>query len=523
MKRLIALTLATAVATGTGALLAAPAHAAQIGTLSVSPTSGDQDTTPVFDTSGACPANATNIRVAITGSGIANDGNNNMVGNSGLAAYNSNGRGGKTITATVTFKDVFQSYGVVSPSGTYTLTAICRTASDGTSLGDFVGSVKFTPTGTFAGTYTAAVPTTTVLTLSDPGPIAYGSSETLTATVSPAVAGAIQFKDNGANLGAPVTLASGTASKTVSTLAAGSHTLVAEFVPAGGASDPNQPSSDSKSLTVTQAGTTLALSASPAGTQQQYQTVDLTATLSQAIAGTVQFVVDGVNTGAPRPVSGTTATYSTNSMAVGTRTISAVFTPSDTTNYSPATAPEMTYTITSPGVVVSSYEDISATVVPGALTISVDANQVDLGTAVINADGDLFVATGQLSPVTITDTRAGDSGWSASGQVAEFTGANDASHRVNEYNLGWAPAAIDVATHQQGFLVVGDAVLPAALSPGATPADGTLGLGSSRDFASAPAGHGTGTAKLGAGLTLNVPTDTLPDTYTGRLTFTLTG
>lgn len=519
--RLLCLGVATAVAAGAATLLAPAANAAQIGTLSISPSSGDQDTPVTFNTSGPCPGSATNIQVKITGSGISNDGNNNMVGNTSLSAFSGNAQGGKTIPATQTFKDLFQAYGVVSPSGTYTLTAVCRTAADGTSLGDFVGSVSFTPTGTFAGTYVAAVPSATSLSLSNPGPITYGTSETLTATVSPTPSGgSIQFKDNGTNLGSPVALSSGSASKVVSNLATGSHTLSADFVPAGGSGD--QPSSDSKSLTVNKAGATLTLSANPAGTQQQYQNVDFTATLSQAIAGTVQFKVDGANTGTPRTVSGTTATYSTNSLAVGTRVISAVFTPTDTANYNPATAADMDYTITSPGVVVTSYEDISATVVPGALTISVDSNQVNLGVATINASGDLFVATGQLSPVTITDTRAGDAGWSASGQVAEFVGQNDAAHKVNQYNLGWAPSTIAIAAHQTG-LTVGGAVTAAGLEPGIVPSDVSLGLGSSRLFAAAAAGHGTGTAKLGAGLTLNIPTDALPDTYTGRLTFTLTG
>lgn len=522
LKRTLGLGLASVVMTGTAVLVGAgAASAAQIGTLSVSPSTGDESTSPVFNTSAACPAGATNIMVRITGSGITADGNNNMVGNSGLSAYSTNGTGGKTVPATVTFKDIFQQYGVVSPSGTYTLTAVCRTASDATSLGDFVGSVNFTTTGTFTGTYAAAVPTGTTLSLSNAGPVAYGTPETLTATVSPAPSsGSVQFKDNGTNLGTPVALSGGSAAKTVGNLAAGSHTLSAVYVPAAGSSD--TASSDTKSLTVTKAGATLALSASPAGTQQQFQNVDITATLSQAIPGTVQFKVDGVNTGSPKTVSGTTATLSTNSLAVGTRTISAVFTPSDAANYDPATAPDMTYTITSPDVAVTAYEDISATVVPGSLTISVDSNQVNLGVATINATGDLFVASGALSPVTITDTRAGDAGWSASGQVADFTGTNDATHKVNAYNLGWTPSAVTVAAHQTG-LAVGAAVLPAALEPGQDPSDPALGLGSARDFAAAAAGHGTGTAKVGAALTLDIPTDTLPDTYTGRLTFTLTG
>lgn len=79
---------------------------------------------------------------------------------------------------------------------------------------------------------TAPVPTATTTTLEVTGRLAEGSEQVLTATVDPAEAtGTVRFLEGDTELGtAPV--ASGSASLTVS-LAAGSHTLTAEYVPDG--------------------------------------------------------------------------------------------------------------------------------------------------------------------------------------------------------------------------------------------------------------------------------------------------
>ena len=67
------------------------------------------------------------------------------------------------------------------------------------------------------------------------GPVAYGTSVDLSATVAPSTAvGTVQFKDGTTNLGTPVAVSGGTALKTVSTLTSGSHSLTATFVPEPG-------------------------------------------------------------------------------------------------------------------------------------------------------------------------------------------------------------------------------------------------------------------------------------------------
>ena len=74
--------------------------------------------------------------------------------------------------------------------------------------------------------------TSTALT-SSVNPSDFGQSVTFTATVTSGAGtptGTVQFKDNGANLGAAVTLnASGVAQVSTSTLTAGTHTITADY------------------------------------------------------------------------------------------------------------------------------------------------------------------------------------------------------------------------------------------------------------------------------------------------------
>lgn len=59
-----------------------------------------------------------------------------------------------------------------------------------------------------------------------------GGTVDLTATLAPsAAAGTVQFKDGGTNVGSPVAVSSGTATLSTTSLAAGSHSLTAQFIP----------------------------------------------------------------------------------------------------------------------------------------------------------------------------------------------------------------------------------------------------------------------------------------------------
>lgn len=149
-------------------------------------------------------------------------------------------------------------------------------------------------------------------------------------------------------------------------------------------------------------------------------------------------------------------------------------------------------------------ESISTELPPGSLVISVDGNpQVVLPSPVLDPSGALLRTSGSLSPLTVTDDRAGNPGWSVSAQVGDFSDGQ--GHGIAGLNLGWTPSVVDATTAQT--VTVGAPVGPGEAG----------GLSVARTWAS---GIGLGTTHLGAGVELDVPTSTLAGTYTATLTVT---
>lgn len=142
----------------------------------------------------------------------------------------------------------------------------------------------------------------------------------------------------------------------------------------------------------------------------------------------------------------------------------------------------------------------------GQLTMTIgDDAQVTLPAPQL--DGDRLSSEGDLDPVTVSDTRAGAPGWDTTAQVSEFS-ASETSSFEGKY-LGWTP---EVVSSTATGVVPG-----AAVAPGFS--EGT-GLSEARQLAGAPAGSGTGSSELGAGLSLEIPADTAAGTYTATLTLT---
>ncbi|MFK0158128.1 Ig-like domain repeat protein [Streptomyces sp. NPDC090499] len=516
LSRVTAGGLAALVALLTVGLVAPSASAAEIGTATVTPATGTDTSSMNVTTSGACPANATNVIVSVTGSGFPAAGQN-VVGNSPISSYGTDSNGGLIIPLTQTMRDYANTAGFTTLTGKYTFLVTCRTAFNGTSLGDFPASVWFTSNTTYQNTDPSVkTPTTTSLAVSPASPVTAGTNVTLTATVAPAAAaGTVQFRDNGTALGAPVTVNNGTAVLSTANLAAGSHSLTADFTPTSTSYDVSSSSAVAYTVNTAPAQqTTTALAVSPAGTAAQFSPVAFTATVTpNGAAGSVKFqdtVGATTTTLATVPVSGGQATYSTSGLATGDHTFSATFVPADTTRYLGSDSAQIAYTIGAFAGVTAS-ENITTTVNPGALVISVDAPNVTLPSPVLNTNGDLLTTAGKINPVTLTDTRAGNPGWSVSGQVSDFS--DGGTHKINGQNLGWTPNVVDKSAAQT--VTAGGAV---AAASGVAPADaGNAGLKSSRSLAT---GTGLGTAHLGADLALNVPTSTVAGTYTATLTLT---
>lgn len=249
--------------------------------------------------------------------------------------------------------------------------------------------------------------------------------------------------------------------------------------------------------------TTTTLSAQPS-TAQVGATVTLTATEKASDnshpAGSIQFENGGTALGSPVAVDSTgTATMQTTFSAAGTESLSAVFTPTDTTKATGSTGTfSETVTTQNPNsgseplaVTVPASGSFTFTVAPGTVTLTVS------GTS----------ATGALNAVTVTDTRNTFDGWSVSGQTSDFTGSGTAAgSTIPGDQLGWAPTDTALATGA----TLGGTVAPAAPGLGTTAAV----------LAQAHAGNGNGTSTLGANLTLAIPAAAKAGGYAATLTLT---
>ncbi|PPK66512.1 hypothetical protein V5P93_002457 [Actinokineospora auranticolor] len=123
------------------------------------------------------------------------------------------------------------------------------------------------------------------------------------------------------------------------------------------------------------------------------------------------------------------------------------------------------------------------TVSDGDLLISVDRERAALLPSVLA--GARYAVTGSLGTLTVVDTRVGDPGWNAAGQVSSFVTGSGA---VPGYPLSWTPEVLDHSSVQ--VLTVGSVV---------------RGLGASRVLAVAGPAAGRGTARLTAGLEVLLP------------------
>jgi len=145
------------------------------------------------------------------------------------------------------------------------------------------------------------------------------------------------------------------------------------------------------------------------------------------------------------------------------------------------------------------------TAAPGEFGWTIDGKNglVDLGTA--TEKGDFFEATGQINPISVTDTRSTKSPWTISASVGDF---RDGTNTFSGKYLGWTPKLLTAG---------------AGTTAGATVAsgyDGGDGLAVSRGLASADQGHERGAAKIGADLDLKIPNTVGKGSYRGTLTIT---
>lgn len=143
---------------------------------------------------------------------------------------------------------------------------------------------------------------------------------------------------------------------------------------------------------------------------------------------------------------------------------------------------------------------------PGEFGWTIDGYNglVDMGTA--TEQGDAFVASGEINPIKVTDSRRTRAPWSISASVGDFT---DGDKSFEGSYLGWTPEVLEA-----GAGAVAGAAVPSGYD------DNGQGLAVSRGLAAAEQGHERGSARLGADLELKIPSEVAKGTYRTTLTIT---
>ena len=290
-------------------------------------------------------------------------------------------------TGTVTFTDGGTTLGTGTISGgiaTYSTSALA--VASHSVAASYAGDANHTGSSSTTLTQVVNKANSTVAVGSSANPSVYGSPVTLTATVAPATAtGTVTFKDGSTTLGTG-TVSSGIATYGTSALVAGSHSIVASY---GGDTNYNGSTSSTLTQTVNKATPTITW---PTPSAITYGTA-LSATQLNATAS-----VPG--TFAYSPVSGTVP-------GAGTRSLSVTFTPTDTTDYTTATAAvqlvvnKATPTITWPTPAAITYGTaLSATQLNATASVA--------GTFVYNPASGILTAGTQSLNVTFTPTDTAD-------------------------------------------------------------------------------------------------------------------
>jgi hypothetical protein len=253
------------------------------------------------------------------------------------------------------------------------------------------------------------------------------------------------------------------------------------------------------------------------------QSVTFTATIAPTAGtalptGTVQFSIDGTNVGGPVTLNNGTATYATSTLAVGTHTVAAVYTP-DTTSFT-ASNGSISQTVNKIGTTttVASSVNPSAfmqsvtftatvaqtagpTVPTGTVQFSVDGTNVGGPVTLNNGTAAFAISTLAVGLHTVTAVYTPDTGniIGSNGSIGQRVGALASSTTT----LSVAPASV----------MYGDtATLTAVVSPSF--ATGTVSFYEGGTLLGSASLDSTGTAVLPIS-TLNAGVHTITATYNG--------
>lgn len=312
--------------------------------------------------------------------------------------------GGSSPTGSVTFKDGSTTLGAATISGstaTFTTSSLAVGAHPITAIYGGDGSNGSASSGTITVTVGKVSPSLTVSSSSSAATV--GQSVTFTATLSggSSPTGSVTFQDGATVLGS-ATISGASATLTTSAFTVGTHAITAVY---GGDGSNATATSSAIMVTVGQASPSISLAASSTAPAVG-QSVTFTATLSggSSPSGTVTFQ-DGATILGSAAIAGSSATFTTAALAVGTHTITAVY-GGDSGNAG-ATSTAVTVTV---GKASASLALAASSASPSAgqsvtFTATVSGGSSASGTVTFN-DGATVLGSAAISGTTATFTTA---------------------------------------------------------------------------------------------------------------------
>ncbi|HLK62359.1 MAG TPA: Ig-like domain-containing protein [Bryobacteraceae bacterium] len=397
-----------------------------------------------------------------------------------------------TATGIVQFFDNGNNLGSVTlVNGVASITTSTLASGNHIITAAYAGDANFNASSATLTVTIGTAPTNTTTSLSaSSASVSTTQSLTLTAAVSPFTAtGQVQFRDGGTIIGT-ATLNVGTASITLSNLAAGSHTFTATYL---GSSSFNSSTSNPVTVTVTTPngppntpGTTVTLASAPNpstfGQTVVFQAFVSAVSNTSTPTGTITFNDGSTNLGTVTLTNGS-ASLSISTLTVGSHTVVATY--SGDANFGSATsngviqvvnkAPTTTSlnaspTTVNPGQSVQLTAKVAPVTATGTVTFS-DGGTTIATVAVAAGSASTSATLTGSGTHSITAAYSGDANFLASSSSATVTVSNTTATTTS---LSASPTTISVGQS----VTLSASVSPAGATGSVTFSDGGSGLGS---------------------------------------------
>jgi hypothetical protein len=311
---------------------------------------------------------------------------------------------GLTPTGTVSFTDGPASLGsaTLGKTGAATLSVTGLTPGPHTIVATYSGDANNSSSVSTALQQTIVIATSTTTVSSSLNPAPQGSAVVLTASVktsSGIPTGTVQFLDGAVNLGSATLDKTGAATFSTSTLGLGAHSIQVDYQ--GDTLDSPSISSTLTERIIQVTTTTVSSSAikAIAGTNVTW-TANVAGLANQPVTGTVVFK-DGTTAVATVPVDSTgAATFSSSALAIGSHTITAVYSGDQADQASTSASLVQTITIATTSVTLVS----NANPVFGGATLTLTATVSGNG---VTPTGTVVLHDGTATLGTLTVSAAG--------------------------------------------------------------------------------------------------------------------